>query len=312
MKRWTVWIVMSVAAACAGACVAQQDADDGPEGGSATFDHSVPGVLEAKRAPTGHVLVRCAINGHEPGWYIFDTGAGICVVSRTHVEELGLKSAGEIQAVGVGGGEAAGLVTADTLTVGPMTLHDHPMLVTDLAFLRPHLGEEIEGVIGYGTLSRCVAELDLVKPSVTIHDPAEASLDHLAWEELVLTGRAPAVRAAYEGHEGVFRLDTGANGSVTFHQPAVERLGLLEGRAVEDAKMGGVGGFVAAKRGDLAWFEIGGVRTEHVPALFATEAKGAFADAGRDGNIGVDLLRPFVMYFDYAGRRVAFVRREKD
>jgi hypothetical protein len=78
---------------------------------------------------------------------------------------------------------------------------------------------------------------------------------------------------------------------------------------VTDAKLGGVGGFVAAKQGTVAWFEIGGVRTEDVPAKFATEAKGTFADAKKDGNIGVELLRPFVLWFDYAGERMAFVKR---
>ena len=110
--------------------------------------------------------------------------------------------------------------------------------------------------------------------------------------------------------EDVFRLDTGANGSVTFHEPAVRKLGLLEGREVHDAKVGGVGGFVDARQGELAWFEIGGVRTDRVPAMFAVEPKGSFADEGRAGNIGIDLLRSFVMYFDYENGRIAFVARD--
>jgi hypothetical protein len=291
-------------------CVPTAPAQDAPPPGVASFAEGVSGLLECERAPTGHVLVRCSINGREPAWFIFDTGAGICVVSTPRVEALGLEDAGAIEAVGVGGTESARMVTAGSLTIGPLTLRDHPMLVTDLSFLRPHLGQEITGVIGYGVLARSIVALDLQAPSVTVFAPDEASLDDLDWEALELIGRVPAVRARFEDHEGLFRLDSGANGHVTFHQPAVEELTLLDGRELEDAGLGGVGGFVKAKRGELAWFELGGVRTERVPAMFAVEAKGSFAEPDRSGNIGIELLRPFVLHLDYGRSRIAFVRRE--
>ncbi len=281
-----------------------------PEPGTPTFDASRPARLECKRAPTGHVLVRCEVNGRDAGWFIFDTGAGICVVSTPRVESLGLKDSGAIEAVGVGGAEAARTVSADSLIVGPLTLRDHPMLVTDLSFLTPHLGEEIAGVLGYGVFARSVVAMDLATPSVTIFPPDDPAHAELAWEDLELIGRVPAVHARFEGGEGLFRLDTGANGHVTFHQPAVESLGLLDGRDLQDARLGGVGGFVAAKQGELAWFELGGLRTERVPAMFAVEAKGTFAEKDRSGNIGVELLRPFVLHLDYGRSRIAFVRRD--
>lgn len=274
-----------------------------------TFDPQIAGALEVKRAPTGHLLVRPTINGHDAGWFIFDTGAGICCVSTPVVESLGLKESGSVQSVGVGGNQASKLVTADTVTLGPATIADHVLMVTDLTFLKPHLGEDIAGVIGYGVFTKCVVEMDLKEGRITLHNPAESRLTDLPWTELLIGDRVPAVRASFEGHEGVFRLDTGANGHVTFHQPAVEKFDLLSDRELSDAKLGGVGGFVAAKQGTLAWFEIGGLRTEHVPAKFAIEPKGTFADAAKDGNVGVELLKPFILYFDYANQRMAFVKR---
>jgi hypothetical protein len=98
--------------------------------------------------------------------------------------------------------------------------------------------------------------------------------------------------------------------SVAMHEPAVRELGLLEGRETTDSKSGGVGGFVKVKRGVLAWFELGGVRTEAVRAEFALEAKGALADPYSLGNIGGVLLKPFVLVTDYGGGRIAFVPRE--
>jgi hypothetical protein len=302
-------VVGAVCAGGAGLVWAQQGAAPRLDSTEIVFDASVPSALEVKRAPTGHLLVRPVVNGIDAGWFIFDTGAGICCVSTPHVERLGLRESGSVDSVGVGGSQSSTLVTAESVRLGPATVADHVLMVTDLAFLKQHLGEEIVGVIGYGILSKCVVEMDLHHGRIGVHDPAEAVVADLAWTELMIGDRVPAVRARFEDREGVFRLDTGANGHVTFHQPAVKKWDLLADRAVTDARLGGVGGFVAAKQGTVAWFEIGGVRTEDVPAKFAIEAKGTFADAKKDGNIGVELLRPFVLWFDYAGERMAFVKR---
>jgi len=313
MKRMVGVIVASCVVAAVAVVGSRAGADPSEEQvlapGTVSFDASIPSALEVKRALTGHLLVRPKLNGKDAGWFIFDTGAGICCVSPTKVEELGLKEAGSIDSVGVGGGQNSKLVRADSMSVGPATFSDHVLMVTDLAFLKQHLGEEISGVIGYGVFSMCIVEMDLKEARIGIHNPEEHALADLPWEELIVVDRIPAVHARFEGHEGVFRLDTGANGTVTFHQPAVKKWELLNDREVKDAKLGGVGGFVAAKEGNLAWFEIGGVRTENVSARFALEAKGTFAEEKKDGNIGVELLKPFTLYFDYENGRMAFVPR---
>jgi len=277
----------------------------GLEGGEATFDAKAPVELEVKRVKTGHLLVRPVINGHEAGWFIFDTGAGICVVSTPHAKELELTAAGDIDAVGTGGGKKAELYKAKTMKLGPISLTDHPIMTTDLSFLKIHLGEEIAGVIGYGVLARCVAEIDLETPRVALHDPEGFKLPDGKWSKMSLAGRTPGVTAEVEGHKGTFTLDCGANSGVTFYAPAVKKWNLLKGRETTEAKIGGVGGFVPVKKGTVEWIELGGVRREEIPADFSTKAKGTGAKSDRDGTIGVGLLKYYVMYLDYAGERIA-------
>ena len=280
--------------------------------GRASFVPGVSGELEVKRAPTGHLLVRPVINGIKAGWFIFDTGAGICVVSTPHAAEYSLDSAGEIDSTGVGGHVKNKLYTAKRMEVGPLVLKDHAIMATDLSFLKQFLQDDIAGVLGYGIFEASVVEMSLAQPRIEIHDPAKFELAKGAiWTPLSLDGRIPAVKATFEGHEGLFRIDTGANGMVTFHEPAVRKWKLLEGRETTEAKLGGVGGFVNAKRGTVAWFELGGVRQEKITAEFAIEAKGTFAESVKDGNIGSDLLKRFTLVFDYGKERVAFVPREQ-
>ncbi len=273
--------------------------------GVAQFDSAAPAALIVKRAPTGHLLVQPRINGADAGWFIFDSGAGVCVISTPHMQRFQLVDAGPIAAVGSGGGENARLYRADTLTIGPLTLRGHPLMATDLTFLREHLKEDIAGVLGYGVLARCIAEIDLDSPRIALHDPAKYTAADLAWAPLDLSGRVPVVTGRFEGHEGSFLLDSGGNSGVTFYVPAVQRLRLLDGRTVTDAKVGGVGGFAATKRGTIAWFELAGKRLTDVPAEFAVEARGSLADSQREGRIGIDVLRRFVIVLDYSGARLA-------
>jgi hypothetical protein len=270
------------------------------------FDTAKPAALEVSRARTGHLLVKPVVNGVASGWFIFDTGAGICVVSTPHADAFHLAAAGDIDSQGIGGGEKSKLFRASTLTLGPMTLRDHTVMTTDLSFLQTHLGEDIWGVIGFGVLSQCVAEIDPIAPGIALHDPAVFALDGCEWLSADLVDRVPAIAARFEDHAGLFHIDTGSNSGVSLSASAVTRWKLLEGRDVQDSKLGGVGGFIAAKTGKLAWFEFGGVRQVNVPATFSLETKGVLGGERVDGSIGAEVLRPFVLVTDYAHERVAF------
>lgn len=179
----------------------------------------------------------------------------------------------------------------------------------DLAFLEPLVGEKICGVIGYGVLSKCVGEIDLAVPAVALHDPAAYSLKTGAWIPADVGDRVPVVAGAFEGHPARFRLDLGANGSVTFHKPAVDKYAMLDGREVTDCKMGGVGGFVAGKRGKVSSLQLGGVTFSNVEADFALEAKGSFADDQKDANIGTDILKKFIIITDYPHGQIALAAK---
>lgn len=276
---------------------------------AARFELGVPAQLGVTRARSGHLLVRPRIDGLDAGWFIFDTGAGICVISTPRLVDFELAHEGPIQAIGVGGGESAQLHRARELALGPLVLDGHPLMSTDLGFLEQHLGYPISGVIGFGLLSQCVAEIDLGEARVALHDPARYELERGTWTELDLEDRVPAVRARFERGEGLFRLDTGASGTLTFHEPAVEKWKLLELEGLQPTSLGGVGGFVQAQRGTIEWFELGGHRHESVSVALSTSGSGVHAQGRVDGNVGGELLRPFVLVLDYPGRRIAFQKR---
>ena len=84
-------------------------------------------------------------------------------------------------------------------------------------------------------------------------------------------------------------------------------LGLLEGRTVQKAMAGGVGGAAAMPSGVLEWFELAGRRFEKPTVIFSQAETGAFTDRYTTGNIGQDFLAPFRLVLDYPHDRLAFV-----
>lgn len=277
-----------------------------------TFDSSIAAELEVRKAPTGHILVHPLINGKDFGWFIFDTGAGSNVLNNRVVKELGLETFGSLPAVGVGGAVMTSWSRPGSIALGRVTLKDPLVVGLELDFLEPHMGVPIAGIIGYGLFHRCVAEVDMRDAKISLFDPAsyDESTVNGHWSKLHLDSRVACVEASFEGHTGIFKLDTGAgNSTVSMHAPAVKRLNLLDGRETTDVMEGGVGGAVSARRGKLAWFEIGGQRQEDVPATFATEDKGAYSSRETIGNIGGKLIGPFKIVFDYQRRRIGFVKR---
>jgi len=291
----------------------------------AHFDPAVPAAIEVVRSPTGHLLVHPRVNGQDVGWFIFDTGAGMNVLTTQVAEALAADAGavifGEVPATGIGGTTPSKFCRPRSIALGPVTVSDPLAVILDLSFLDQPMGRRIAGLIGHNFLARLATTLDLETPAISLHDPRTLDDDALTWQPLVISKRLPHVRASFglpavvagqpeRVHSGLFRLDTGAaQMTVTMHEPAVRVLNLLQGLPSTDGRTGGVGGTVAVKRAELAWFELGGTRHPAVSAEFALEGRGALADPTALGNIGGTLLKPYVLVLDIPNGRIAFVPR---
>ena len=274
------------------------------------FNPAVSSRLELKRAPTGHLLVHPRVDGSDLGWFIFDTGAGSsAVLDPSAVAGLKLKRLGSRSITSMMGSVRTTIMRGESLEIGPITLTKPFLVEMDLGFVRRVMGEEVVGVIGYDLLSRCVAELALADGSISIHDPEAYRLDSAPWQRLTLNQALPTVEATFEGNrQGRFRIDLGAAGpagTVVFHAPAVEEMQLLKDRRVTNAQAGPN----RIALGKIAWFELAGHRFEDPTVLFALDRKGPMGDEYVEGNLGVDMLKPFRIVLDYPQQRMAFLPR---
>jgi hypothetical protein len=276
------------------------------------YDPAVPPRIELMKIRTGHVFVRPKIDGRDVGWFAFDTGSGAGFTLLDAIaEDLGMPRLGRW--AGGGAGSAIQIVSlrqGRSFELGPVTISNsvYVELPEELHATMKRLADiEVVGTCGYDLFRRCVVEMDLGRAEAFLH-PRDGGPSPAAWFDLTLQHRIPSLRCRFEGgHEGLFQVDTGAGPVVVFHSPAVERLKLLEGRAVQPMPLQGAAGSVETMLGKLAWIEIAGQRHTDVPALFVTGASGALADPHTQGTLGGILLAPKKLVFDYGRRRMAVI-----
>jgi hypothetical protein len=276
------------------------------------FDPAIPNAVEVKKLFTGHIIVHPLINGKDVGWFILDSGADIVVVDKVVADNLNLPKVGRLPLVGVGGIEEQPFRTVSELKLGPATLDGTQCAEMDLAPYSKVFQVEIAGIIGFDLFRRSIISVDLDKPAVSIFDPSTFKLPEGQWTPTKFSTGNIALQARMEGgRTGWFRLDTGANGTVQFHAPFVRKEHLLDNRNTTDVEEGGAGGSSHGKKGTIDWFELAGHRFEQPEAVFSLATVGAFNDSYLAGNIGQDFMKPFVVYFDFGGSRVALLPKAK-
>lgn len=278
------------------------------------FDPEIPAQVEVKRVASGHILVHPLVNGQDVGWFILDSGAGAMVIDPEVAEQLGLEVVGEVLATGVAGSTRSAFRAGDKFSLGPMTWDEQVYVEVELGFLERAFGVPIAGIIGYGFFSRAVVEVEPLAAFVAVHDPMTYTLAEPSWSPLLFDGHTASVMASFDSGTGPltepFRMDTGADGTVTFHTPAVERLDLLSGRDLKRITLGGVGGSGTAFEGTIPWFELGGQRFEEPLVAFSQFDIGVFTDEYSTGNLGQEFLQAFRLVFDYSQDRIAFLDRK--
>ena len=197
----------------------------------------------------------------------------------------------------------------DTFQLGPLLLRGTKYAGADFPWGHLTFGRPVEGFCGYDAFAHTVFELDVGRDRIGIYDAATYTLEQGQWQELILDHNLPHVWCRFEGgHDGLFLLDVGYDGSVQLFRHVVEQFGLLEGRRTRPRTILAFGAQTIVRQGPLEWFEIGPTRLEQVEAHFATEPSPLYPGSSRtSGIVGVDLLRQFRVVFDYGRGRAALI-----
>lgn len=278
----------------------------------AKFDQTVPARLDTKLLNGRILLVKPKVNGKDVPWFMLDTGNGaLTSLTAAAADRLDLPSFGGTTAIGAGAIRTR-FRQADRFTLGPAEVADTvflelPQEFADLVSRRA--GVEIAGVLGWDFMFRAVVEIDHEAGIVNVHDPATYRLPSgTSWESIRFNSRMPCVKGTFEGkHEGLFMLDTGHQGRLTMHAPAVRRLDLLKDRETTARTFSGIGGQEVVRLGTGAEFRVLGRSVKSLNVGFATELNGLSSDPYTLGTFGLAALGSGTVVFDYPKSRIAFI-----
>ena len=246
----------------------------------------------------GRILVDARLNG-QPLQALLDSAAEMSFVDRSLAARLRLQS--QETAAGRGSGRSpfeAGLVKGVELEAFGLVLRDQTVATASLQDVgRRLLGRRLDLILGREIFDAARLRIDIDGGTVTVVDraitPAGLQLGLLeehGVETIPVRAEGVPVRATF---------DTGNGSQVLVSARLAERLHLLtDGRPVRQRRGGGLGGETLRKVFTLRSLELAG-QTLHDVAAAVDEQSNA-----SDLNVGISVLRHFVVTSDFAARAV--------
>ena len=262
------------------------------------------------RFDANKIVVPIGVNGSEPLDFVFDTGASSAVMLDFEAAseiEFDVFGQAHLSGAGEGGSVPAADVAGDVaFEIGGMTLSGATMAV-----LRGEtsLGQHSwAGIVGRQILDAAVVEIDWARQLLRLHDPARYRAPEDA-RILPLERRHghAFVRGEVELTDGSARpvelvIDSGA-----FHALALDarKFETIPEPRVEGAKLGrGLNGVIRGDVGRIAALRLGGFALEDVVTRFPEPDVADMITSRSDGNLGAEVLRRFVVAFDYSRRQM--------
>ena len=274
--------------------------------GIARFDPKVTPSLRVRDGGFGKVHVWADVDDELAGWFLLDTGADTNLLDKSAAEQLGLELTHAGNVGGVGASVKAFSARADTLQVGPLTMNSPRFLVADVEVEGKG---DLLGTLGSDMFKHSVVVYDLEQPAAAIYDPATYEPPPIEWEDCVLLKNRPFAKMQVEQQEVLLEIDTGGGEAVLLCAPAVERLGLKDGRTSRDSLIYGPFGSAPVRKVTLDSFEVGTLRFDGLSGTLGVDSDGWLGSTVHDGLIGAPILRHMVLVFDYGNERISFTDR---
>lgn len=265
-----------------------------------------------------HVFVRVCVKGRELQ-FILDTGAGGSVMDMSTAREMGIPLRGSGEARGAGPGAAATAQLDDVSAIIPGTSVVVPLSrAIDLSGPSRGEGRSLQGILGYTFISQFTMAIDYRTHELRLYDTKTFRYDGPGTRvKLDFKQNQPNVDAAIrladgEMVSGHFLVDVGSAAALLLTKPFVDKHALRTrvSPTVRVRGGGGVGGAVTSDVGRVAALILGGHELRQpVTGLFGDSA-GVFSGSLWDGNIGGDVLRRFLVFFDYGRKEMILERHE--
>ncbi len=245
-----------------------------------------------------HLACRVAIGGKNYD-FLLDTGAQSVLLDSSVARDAGLSELGAFEVRGVGRTGGLHMVSLPRLDIGGAHLDD---LVASSIDLRGSLGgaSRLDGILGMPFFASALVEIDFAHHAMRFGAPGSFVP---RGERIALDGDRGLVEAVFRLDGSVdapFIVDTGNSGELLLYRPFIAAHPGIVPFSRSIVANYGIGGAAPTYRSSLDELLLGDVALYHQIADVVTSEKGAFADRIDAGNVGLGILRNFVVTFDLA------------
>lgn len=276
----------------------------------AQIDSRRPASVQMRYAKSGHYMVRPMVDGKEAGYFIVDTGTGCLAINRKKAMQLGMYSFGEVYATSISGGGVmkTQFFRGKSFQLGPLKIIDPMFMEVNI----DKLLKDVDGLCGFDIFYGSIVEMSHKHRTLSVYDPSEYNAlprtKNLRWQRMFLFDNVPHVLAKVNGRDVMLMIDSGAAGASLmfpsnlvqgFDDPETDVPTMFRGRrmVVSQADYGNVGNF-----------EIAGYTFSDVVALVPNKSAQKMGLSGYCvGIFCAEMVKHFILVFDYAKRRIAFI-----
>ena len=264
---------------------------------SPTFAADAPGARShpIKLTKGSRIMVVAKVNGVAVD-ALLDSGAEASLLDIAFAERVGLTGGKDVTARGSGESTMkASLIEGVKLEALGVTLENQTVGVLDLSDVGQRLfGHRLDIIMGREIFDNARLEIDIDGKTIRVVDPAvEPRGVRLSLESSHGIETFPVT---IEGQTVQATFDIG-NGSNPMVGGAFAKKLLGDGRPVQTESGGGIGGARRREVIDLKSVEFAGKRFENVSAAVDADDNNA-----HDANIGISLLRHYLITVDYKAR----------
>ena len=246
----------------------------------------------------GKMFVDVTINGVKAQAFV-DSGAQFTGLDQAFARQAGVKLGLPVLMRGIQGFSGARRAQDVHFAVGGAVVTSQA-IVTDYSDLAGQISHVIDAVMGGDVFRAFVVEIDFNEQRLSLHDragfqpPADARLTALQPHNGLMTA---TVTVENRGEVRAL-LDLGSNVPLIISPGPAKSLGLLSGRAVSTARMGGQGAATIAQITTAQTVSLAGEQFNQVPVMIPRRS------VGLDANLGLPILQRFHLYLDFGGERL--------
>ena len=249
----------------------------------------------------GQITIPARVNGSDPLTFMLDTGYTMTVLRPQIAESLNLRRAGSITVIGIAGEERTPTYEGAELDIGGVRLA--PRRIGGMAATR----RRRDGIIGSGLFRQYVVVIDGQARKVELFRPSEFTYSGNG-EVIPLRFRrsTPIIEASINVPDkppirASFEIDTGCDSGLCLGEDFTRAHQLLGTNTQAGGKVG-VGGGASTRSGHVPQLQIGALKVNQPDTDFFLDGSPVDGDAA--GHIGIGVLRPFRMIFDYSRRQM--------